>query len=195
MDPTTQKNRDTDVPLKEQIHDLYELVDNMKTGLLCTRRSDGFLVSRAMSVASRAKGIDFWLFTNNQSHKLEELAHDPHVNLAFFRDSTQEWVSISGKARVVDDRNRIRELYTPTLRAWLGDLGDGTHDGGKDDPRLSLIYLETHSVCYALKDKGALGRAMEMAKGVVTGNVPKMQSIRELGADEVTLARTLETEP
>ena len=45
-----------------------------------------------------------------------------------------EWVSISGNAELTNDRMKVHKFYSPTLRAWLGDLGDGTHDGGPDDP-------------------------------------------------------------
>jgi general stress protein 26 len=45
-----------------------------------------------------------------------------------------EWVSISGKADLSNDRSLVHKYYSPTLKAWLGDLGDGTHDGGPNDP-------------------------------------------------------------
>jgi hypothetical protein len=45
-----------------------------------------------------------------------------------------EWVSISGNAELSNDREKVHKYYSPTLKAWLGDLGDGTHDGGPNDP-------------------------------------------------------------
>ena len=45
-----------------------------------------------------------------------------------------EWVSISGKAELSKDRPKVEKYYSPTLKAWLGDLGDGIHDGSPNDP-------------------------------------------------------------
>lgn len=35
----------------------------------------------------------------------------------------------------------VRNQYSPALKAWLGDLGDGKHDGGPEDPRISVIKV------------------------------------------------------
>jgi len=35
-----------------------------------------------------------------------------------------ECVSISGKAELTNDRSKVGKYYSPTLKAWLGDLGD-----------------------------------------------------------------------
>ena len=68
--------------------------------MFTTRRLDGRLVSRPMATQERGERADFWFVTDGESHKLDELQHDPHVNLSYYRDRTREWVSVSGTARV-----------------------------------------------------------------------------------------------
>jgi len=51
-----------------------------------------------------------------------------------------EWVSISGKAELSKDRTKVAKYYSPTLKAWLGDLGDGIHDGSPNDPVCHRLF-------------------------------------------------------
>ena len=50
--------------------------------MFTTRRPNGQLVSRPMATQSRIEGTDLWFVTNVDTHKLDELALDPHVNCA-----------------------------------------------------------------------------------------------------------------
>ena len=49
-----------------------------------SRKSDGLLVSRAMTVAGREDGIDLVFTTNTETGKTDELAEEPHVNVSFY---------------------------------------------------------------------------------------------------------------
>lgn len=79
----------------------------------------------------------------------------------------------------------MRELYSPGLRAWFGDLGDGVHDGGPEDPRIGVIRVEAKTATYALASGSSLGRGVAMVKGAITGEAPKVTDLRELGEEEV----------
>ena len=90
MDKTQERNADNEVPLEKKLDDLYKLIDGIEVALFTTRRADGHLVTRPMQVQRRTAGTDLWFMTNIESHKLEELATDPHVNCAFYNDRTRE---------------------------------------------------------------------------------------------------------
>lgn len=182
-----QKNADNEVPLEKKLDDLYALIDGIEVAMFTTRRPDGQLVSRAMEVQERTAGTDLWFMTNWESHKLEELATDPHVNLAFFKDRTREWVSVSGSAIISRDKKLIRELYKPDWKAWLGDQG-GERDGGPNDPRIALILVEATSVTYSKKDRPAPVVLFNLVKGMLTGEPPKVADLRELGAADIKRA-------
>jgi general stress protein 26 len=183
-DNTTEKNRDNEVPTEKKLDDLYKLIDGIEVAMFTTRRADGYLVSRPMQVQERRTGSDLWFWTNGDSHKLEELAADPHVNLGFYKDRTREWVSVSGTAVLSRDKSLIREFYSPDWRAWLGDEG-GERDGGPDDPRIVLILITAHSVTYSIKDRPAPLQLFSVVKGMITGEAPKMADQRELGVQEL----------
>ena len=172
------------VPTEKKLEDLYRLIDGIEVCMFTTRRPDGHLVSRPMQTQDRSDGADLWFVTNIESNKLDELATDPHVNLAYYRDRTKEWVSVSGTARITQDRAKIHELYSPEWRAWFGDEG-GARDGGPDDPRIALVLVDAHSVTYMKKDQPAPVVLFELVKGMVTGQQPDVGSIREVSEEEL----------
>ena len=191
MGKATDKNRDNEVPLEKKLDDLYKLIDGIEVAMFTTRRPDGQLVTRPMQVQERRSGTDLWFMTDWETHKLDELASDPHVNLAFYRDRTREWVSVSGSAIISRDKKLIRELYKPDWKAWLGDQG-GDRDGGPNDPRIVLILVEATSVTYSKKDRPAPVALFSIVKAMVTGEPPKVSDLRELGEAEIKQAASPE---
>ena len=83
--------------------------------------------------------------TNTESGKTDDLKDDPAINIAFL-NSTGEWASVAGSSKILTDRETVKKYYTPSLKAWLGDLGDGKHDGGPEDPRIGVIKVEAKTV-------------------------------------------------
>ena len=185
------RNADNEVPLEKKLDDLYTLIDGIEVALKTTRRPDGHLVSRPMQTQERTSGTDLWFMTNLESQKLEELATDPHVNLAYYKNRTREWVSVSGTAIISRDKRLIHELYKPDWRAWLGDQG-GERDGGPDDPRIALLLVEAHSVVYLKKDRPMPAVLFSIVKGMVTGEPPKTGDLRELTERELKKAPQIE---
>ena len=175
----------TKAPLEKKLEDLYDLIEGIEIAMFTTRRADGHLVSRPIATQTQAEGSDLWFVTDIESNKLDELEADPHVNLAYYRDRTKEWVSVSGTASVSRDRRAIHELYRPDWKAWFGDQG-GERDGGPDDPRLALIPVDVHSVTYLKVNKPAPLVLFEVARGMVTGTPPNIGVERQVSGAELT---------
>ena len=183
-DKAVAKNTDDSVPTEKKLDDLYELIDGIEVAMLTTRRADGQLVSRPMQTQERTNGLDLWFMTNVETHKLDDLMSDPHVNLAYYKDRSREWVSVSGLAMVSTDRDLVRELYKPDWKAWLGDEG-GDRDGSANDPRIALILVDAESVTYMKVTKPKPVVLFEVARAMVTGSPPKVGSIRNVTDAEI----------
>lgn len=169
---------------EKKIEELYDLIDGIEVAMFTTRRPDGRLVSRPMATQTQAEGADLWFVTDRETHKIDDLEHDPAVNLAYYRDGSREWISVSGLAREMNDRQLIRELYRPDWKLWFGDEG-GDRNGGPDDPRLALIVVEVESVTYMKVDKPRPVVLFELAKGFLTGKEPDIAEVREVSGDEI----------
>ena len=146
----------------------YELIEDIEIAMMTTRRPDGHLESRAMANQKRADGADLWFVTAEGSDKLRDIEGDAHVNLAYYKPGSYEWVSVSGIARLSHDRGKIRELYEPDWKAWFGQEGDPRH-GTADDPRIVLIGIDVHAAVFLEVDKPKPIVLFELAKGWLTG--------------------------
>lgn len=188
MANATDKNTDREVPLEKKLDDLYDLIDGIETAMLTTRTIEGALVSRPLQTQERAADMDLWFMTSTDTHKVDELRANPEVNLAYYKDGSREWVSVSGRARLTQDKKRIRELYKPDWKAWLGDEG-GERDGSPNDPRIALIEVEPHTVTYMKSEQPRLVAMFKVMKALATGEPPKVGSVRHLDGSELEEAR------
>ncbi|CAI7678971.1 unnamed protein product [Penicillium pancosmium] len=208
VDPYKTQNFE-DPPLIQKIEELSEFIEQVKFGMLTTKQSDGeFLTSRCMALAGKVfthhqlpnkntfktpantnqenGGIDLIFHTNIFSGKTMDLTvHPRETNMSFLDPVSGAWASIAGSASVISDPAVVEKYYSPTLKAWLGDMGDGVHDGSPTDPRIGVIKLEAKLATHVVSRKGILGRAVDTVKGAVQGNVPAINSIRELSLEEL----------
>jgi general stress protein 26 len=168
----------------EKIDELYKLIDGIEIAMLTTRRSDGALVSRPMANQKKVPDADLVFVTDLESHKLDDLVNDPHVNVSYYRERTREWVSVSGVARVSRNRKRIRELYQPDWRAWFEDEG-GERNGGPDDPRLGLILVSADSAEYLAIHKSRPVVLFEALRGMMTGKQPDVGGHKSVTGGEL----------
>jgi general stress protein 26 len=188
MSNAADLNRDDAVPTEKKLDDLYKLIEGIEVAMFTTRRTDGHLVSRPMATQKREEGTDFWFVTDLTTNKLDELAYDSHVNLAYYNMKSREWVSVAGTAIVSQDREMIRELYKPDWKAWFGDNG-GDQNGGPDDPRLALILIEAHTAEYLVVNQPRPVVMFQVARAIATGTPPK------IGKQRSVTERELHSEP
>lgn len=139
-----------------------------------------------LTESQEGNGIDLLFHANSESGKTDDLESDNDINLAFLQPSG-EWASISGIASIETDREKVRKYYSPGLKAWLGDLGDGKHDGGPEDPRIIMIKVKAKTAQYAItrSKTGAVGGFVEFAKSVATGETAQVNKLRYLDEQEL----------
>src|SRR5687768_10949480 len=167
-----------------KIDELYDLINGIETAMFTTRGVSGQLVSRPMATQERIEDADLWFVTNSETHKLEDLALDPHVNCSYFNNRSREWVSVSGLARVSKNKNKIRQLYKEDWKAWFGDEG-GDRDGGPNDPRLALIFVEAELATYMKVNKPRPVVLFQVLKGIVTGSKVEIGQVKEISGAEL----------
>jgi general stress protein 26 len=174
--------------MNDDLKDFYEMVEELETAMFTTRRPDGRLVSRPMATQARADGADLWFVTSRDTDKLEEIAFDPQVNLAYYKDGSTEWISVSGTAKTSTDRGKIRELHRADWEIYFPDEG-GEKDGGPDDPRLVLVGVDIESARFMEVNKPKAVVLFELARASVTGGTPDIAEIRDVDRAEVEAGR------
>lgn len=111
---------------------LRELLDAFGVAMLVTRTPDGELRGRPMALAEVQPDGSLWFATDRNSTKVDELARDGHV--AVTMQSGTKFVSLSGTAVPVADRERAARLWKTEWKVWF--------PGGKDDPNLVLLRVD-----------------------------------------------------
>ncbi|KAI4126812.1 MAG: hypothetical protein LQ347_004826 [Umbilicaria vellea] len=188
-DPSVSKQWDNETSKHDQIEDFYKIADGMKIGLLTTYRKTVGPVARSMAIAKR-EGPDFYFLANTHSQKFSDLEASKEVLLTFQNSSSQDWVSVTGTATTVSNNDpKIKELYTPMVSAWFGDLGDGVHNGTADDPRMAMIEVKSKYVAYWKKTVTSIGYMAEVAQAAMTGKVANTGVQRQLTEDDLQHAR------
>ena len=182
------KSRDDNVSAAKKIEELYSLVEGIDIAMLTCRTYDGTLVSRPMATQEKRPRVDFWFVTSTETHKVDEIQVQPEVNLAYYNNKSREWVSVSGTARIVTDRDLIRTLYKPDWKAWFGDEG-GDRNGGPNDPRLVLIEVEAHEATYLKSNQPRAVQLFKVAKAMVTGKTAEVGEVRQVGKSELEARR------
>jgi len=170
-----------EVSTGKKLDQLYSLIDGIETAMMTTRANDGALVSRPMQVQARDAGTDLWFMAPVGSDTVHALTFDAHVNLAFTRNATQEWVSVSGIARVTTNRARIKALYKDTWKAWLPAEG-GDHDGGPGDPRIALIEVEAQLATFMKSEQPGIVLLSILARAKLTGAMPDLGVVGTLNS-------------
>lgn len=184
-DPYKQANKD-EADVRTKVQDLGNFITSCKYGMMTTKSagSGGRLVSRCMALAATENnGVDLIFHTNTESGKTDDVAGDPDVNMSFL-NAKGEWASVSGRASIITDRDVVKKYYSPALKAWLGDLGDGVHDASENDPRIGIVRLDAETATYALSSKGQIMQAVEVAQSALRGKPAEVNRLRHVSEAE-----------
>ena len=118
-------------PKAERAH-FVQVLRSFEDAQLVTRTPAGMLRSRPMAIAAVEDDGTAWFVTSHDTGKVFEIEEQAQVAVTFH--SRARFASLSGRASIVDDRARIRALWTEKWRPWV--------PGGPDTRDLVLIRVE-----------------------------------------------------
>ena len=100
----------------------WDMVNDFDTCMVVTR-AGGSLRGRPMAPYVSDERREIMFLTERDTHKVDEIEADPHVAL-----------SVSGRARVSQDRALVKRLWGPEAEAWLPQ--------GPDDPTVAVLVVD-----------------------------------------------------
>lgn len=145
----------------ESIQKLGELIKDIKFAMLTTVDLDGTLHSRPMATQEMEFDGDLWFFSNRSTEKIRSIEKDQHVNVSFSSPEKNKYVSVSGRAELVDDRDKMAQLWDPMFRAWFPE--------GLEDPEMILIKVQVESAEYWDSPSKMIVRLKGFAKALMGG--------------------------
>lgn len=152
---TTTKNP------QDVVQHLGKLIHGIQVAMMTTVDTDGSLRSRPMWTHDQDFDGELWFFTNDHTHKVDEVENDHHVGLAYSDPTRNRYVSVSGRCQLIRDKAKARELWSPALKAWFPQ--------GLDDPNLALLRVTVEKAEYWDTPNSKAVQLVGFVKAVLTG--------------------------
>jgi len=122
----------------DDTREIAELIKDIDICMFVTR-SNGSVRGRPMSNNGKVEfDGDNWFFSYRDTAKVAEIEADPTVELAYIATDQGTWVSVEGRAEIVEDDARKRDLWEKDLESWF--------DGGPDDDRIVLLKVRAQRI-------------------------------------------------
>lgn len=151
---------------------LAELIELARVAMLTTLDADGQLVSKPMSPLELDAQCCVWFFTDRHSSTPEQLQR---LNLSFCNVDRGDYVSVTGRGELLDDRARIQALWTPMARPWFPE--------GPDSADLRLLKVSPHSAEFWDSPNSKMVRLFAMAASVAAAKPVGMGQHGTLAVD------------
>ncbi len=150
----------------ERREKLVDLIKDIQFCMLTTVSEDGRLHSRPMAVCEvDPQGNELWFFTRADSLKVSETQRDRDVNVAFADPDSNIYVSMSGRAQLVRDRQKMQDLWSTPLKTWFPK--------GLDDPEIALLNISVSNAEYWDQPSSTMIHLYGLAKATLTGKPPQ----------------------
>jgi general stress protein 26 len=145
---------------EEGIARIGKLIEDIEIAMLTTVSPDGSLHSRPMATQKIPFEGELFFLTGEDSGKVQEVEDDREVALTYV-DPKHTFLTLSGRASILNDRTLIEKLWNPTYKAWFPE--------GKDDPEIRVLRVVVEQAEYWEAPGNALVRNVKILARALTG--------------------------
>ncbi len=146
---------------KEALEKFTELVEEVNICMFITNNNDD-QHTRPMATIEVEENGTLWFFTDVRSIKVEEVANEHDVHLVYAHPGKESYLDVWGNATVVTDKQKIKDKWSPIVKAWFPD--------GEDDPNLALLKIIPNECYYWDAEAGKMIQFLKMAAAAITGS-------------------------
>ena len=146
---------------------LWSLIKDIKFGMFTHSHANGELHSHPLTTQNKSddNGSTLYFFVSHKSELAQRIAQDGNVNVSYAHPGDDSYVSVSGRAAIVQDQARKDDLFTPMAKAWF--------PLGATDPDLALLKVDIGHAEYWNVTESKMVQLAKMAKAAITGEPPK----------------------
>lgn len=139
---------------------LWTLITSIPVAMVVTHEGQGqHMRARPMAVRpAREEGAIYFL-TDVDAPKADEIRQNQSICLALADNRSQKYVSITGHADIIDDRERVEEIWSIYDKAFWPDKGD---------PRIRILRVTLESAEF-WEGAGLVVTAVKLAAAIATG--------------------------
>ncbi len=149
---------------------MWDIIAQAQVCMLVTQFSAGL---RARPVEARLRGDgQIYFLTDADSDKRSEIGTSPDVALVFTDPKQKIYLSISGRASIINDEEIARAIWQLTDRVWW--------KAGPADPGLRVLRVEPQTAELWDGPSSTAVEVFEFAKALMTGLEPNLGQNRKV---------------
>jgi general stress protein 26 len=139
---------------------VWTLIKEIPVAMVVTRDANGeSLRARPMAARPALEEGAIYFLTDVDSPKAGEIQRDDMICLALADHKSKKYLSISGHAEIIDDRDRIKQIWSIFDRAFWPD---------ESDPRIRILRVTPESAEF-WEGAGAVVTAVKLATATLSG--------------------------
>ena len=176
---------------------VWTLIKEIPVAMVVTHEGEGRDIrARPMAMRpAREQGAIYFL-TDVDAPKTEEIRRDETICLALADNKSQKYVSITGYAEIIDDRNRIKEIWSIYDKAFWLD---------KNDPRIRILRVTPERAEF-WEGAGSIVTAVKLIAAIASGertnigenekvDLPRRRKVRRLRLKACSESRMRRCQP
>ncbi|WP_201534630.1 pyridoxamine 5'-phosphate oxidase family protein [Psychrobacter ciconiae] len=134
MSQDDKKNNQDD---QKQLEKINAIIKDVKFAMMSAVNKKGDLHAWPMTTTETdLNKKEIWFIGDKTSPVVQDLAENSHVGLTYASKDEKNYVSLSARAELVDDKVKLDELWSPMDSAFF--------EHGKEDEKVQLIKVVPH---------------------------------------------------
>lgn len=149
---------------------LSELIKDIRFAMLTTSNEAGELHSRPMTTVQEEHDGILWFIIGRSAQSSADILLHSQINLSYSDPETHCYISVNGRAMLVEDHALIRKFWQADYSVWFPK--------GVDDPDLVLLKVIVEKAEVWQSPSTWIGRSLAFAKGMVSDEPSVHESLR-----------------
>ena len=148
------------VAVTQEVGKLLDKIREVKYTTLTTLDARNRLHSRPVYTCESDSDESLWFFSEKDAQEITEIRHNAQVGLGYSNPDKATYATIAGKAEIVEDPHKIKQLWREDFRGFFPK--------GADDPNIALIKVTIENGEYWDTPGNVLVRTFAYAKAITT---------------------------
>ena len=159
----------------ENVDRVWSMIQEIPVAMVVTHWGDGdHLRARPMAVRPFPEEGAIYFLTDADAPKSEEIERNDSICIALANNEKQKYVSITGRAEIIDDRDRVKQIWSIYDKAFWSNA---------EDPRIRLLRVWPESAEFWV-GAGALATAVKLVEAGVSGRRVSLATNERVGVDQ-----------
>jgi general stress protein 26 len=139
---------------------VWTLISDVPVAMVVTHDGQGqHMRARPMAIRPAQQEGAIYFLTDVDAPKAREIRRNDTICLALADNKSQKYVSITGRAEIIDDQDRVEEIWSIYDRAFWPD---------KSDPRIRVLRVTPESAEF-WEGAGAVVTAVKLVAAGISG--------------------------